>query len=108
MKFLIPSLAIASSIFIGIGNVALAGTHDPVVNSRQTHQRQRMVQGVRSGELTWRETAVLSNGQRRVNRLERRYKADGNLTTKERARLNSALNVQSHRIYNQKHDRQSY
>jgi hypothetical protein len=106
MKFLIPSLAIASSMFIG--NVALAGTHDPGINSRQTHQRQRIVQGVRSGELTWHEATVISNGQRHVNRLEHRYKADGTLTNKERARLQGALNIQSHRIYNQKHDRQSY
>jgi hypothetical protein len=106
MKFLIPSLAIASSILIG--NVALAGTHDPGVNSRQVHQRQRIVQGVKSGELTWHEAAKLANGQRHVNQLERRYKADGTLTTQERNRLQGAQNVQSHRIYNQKHDGQSY
>lgn len=106
MKFLIPSLAIAGSMLIG--NVALAGTHDPGVNSRQAHQRQRIVQGVKSGELTWRESAKLSRGQRHVNQLERRYKADGTLTPKERVRLQGALDVQSHRIYNQKHDGQSY
>lgn len=106
MKFLIPSLAIAGSMLIG--NVALAGTHDPGVNARQTHQRQRIGQGVRSGELTWYEAGKLANGQRHVNRLERRYKADGTLTTKERARLQGALDIQSHRVYNQKHDGQSY
>jgi hypothetical protein len=38
--------------------------------------------------------------------MESRAKADGVVTRGERARLHQAQDVQSRRIYNQKHDRQ--
>src|SRR5690242_12732151 len=41
-------------------------TRDPGVNQRQHHQRERIQQGVRSGELTRRETRKLVEEQRDV------------------------------------------
>jgi hypothetical protein len=74
---------------------------------RQAHQKERIKQGVRSGELTRRETGGLVRGQVRVNRMERRAEADGKVTRKERLRLERAQNKQSRRIFRKKHNRRS-
>ena len=41
-----------------------------------------------------------------IESIEDRAKADGVVTKKERARIHKAQNVESKRIYRQKHDRQ--
>lgn len=83
-----------------------AGTRDPGVNQRQQHQNQRIRQGVRSGELTRRETRNLAEEQRDVRQLERAYKSDGELTRAERVDLHREQNQASRDIYEQKHDAQ--
>ena len=82
----------------------LAGT--PRYDARQHHQRERIVNGVQSGELTMRETRRLAAGQVHLNRVERRAKADGVVTARERAHLQHEANQQSRRIHRQKHDAQ--
>jgi CRISPR/Cas system-associated endoribonuclease Cas2 len=86
-----------------------ADTHrprDPHVNARQQNQRERIQQGVKSGELTRRETGKLVEEQRDVRQLERAYKSDGTLTGAERRDLNHEQNQASRDIYRQKHDDQ--
>jgi hypothetical protein len=78
----------------------------PRLDQRQQNQAERIRQGVASGELTRAETRRLVNGQQHVRRLERRAKADGDVTLRERGRLEHAADVQSRRIYRQKHDAQ--
>ncbi len=82
------------------------GTRDPRVNQRQQNQHQRIKQGVRSGELTRRETGALAREQRDVRQLERAYKSDGELTRAERVDLHKQQNQASRHIYQQKHDTQ--
>jgi hypothetical protein len=77
---------------------------DPGVNARQHHQRDRIQQGVRSGELTRRETGRLAEEQRDIRQLERAYKSDGTLTGAERRDLQHEHNQASRHIYAQKHD----
>lgn len=79
---------------------------DPGVNARQQNQHQRVRQGVRSGELTRRETGKLVEGQRDVRQLERAYKSDGKLTRAERADLHHEQNQASLDIHKAKHDEQ--
>ena len=83
-----------------------AGTRDPRVNTRQHNQRERIQQGVRSGELTRRETRHLAEEQRDIRQLERAYKSDGTLTAAERRDLRHEQNQASRDIYRQKHDAQ--
>ena len=87
-----------------VAGTALAGT--PGLNARQHNERARIAQGVRSGELTRPETARLLRGQAHLRHMEKRAKADGVVTTAERARLQKAASVQSRRIHAQKHDEQ--
>jgi Skp family chaperone for outer membrane proteins len=81
-------------------------TRDPGVNQRQHNQRERIQQGVKSGELTRRETGRLAGQQRDVRQLERAYKSDGTLTGAERRDLQHEQNQASRDIYRQKHDEQ--
>ena len=81
-------------------------TRDPGVNQRQQNQRQRIQQGVQSGELTRRETGRLVEEQRDIRQLERGYKSDGTLTGAERRDLQHEQNQASRDIYRQKHDEQ--
>ncbi len=80
------------------------GMRDPGVNARQGFQRERIGQGVRSGELTKSETKELAAEQRAIRKEEREYKSDGKLTREERKDLHQDLNAASKDIYEQKHD----
>jgi hypothetical protein len=82
------------------------GTRDPGVNHRQHNQHARIHQGVRSGELTRRETHRVREEQRDVRQLERAYKSDGTLTRAERVDLHHEQNQASRDIRRQKHDGQ--
>ena len=84
---------------------ALAGT--PVLDARERNQRERIAQGVRSGELTRPETRRLVRGEIRLHRHERYAKSDGVVTARERYRLQRHADRMSARIYRQKHDNQS-
>lgn len=77
---------------------------DPGVNTRQHVQRDRVGQGVRSGELTKSETKELAAEQRAIRKEEREYKSDGKLTKDERKDLHQDLNAASKNIYEEKHD----
>jgi uncharacterized membrane protein YebE (DUF533 family) len=86
--------------------LAFAQANTPRVDQREANQERRIEQGVASGSLTPREANRLERGQQHVENMENRAKADGVVTRQERARLNHAQNVQSRRIYAEKHDRQ--
>jgi hypothetical protein len=97
-------LAGISLALMVVAGSAAAGT--PRYDARQHNQRQRIVNGVQSGELTMRETRRLAAGQVHLNRVERRAKADGVVTARERVHMQHEENQQSRRIYRQKHDAQ--
>jgi len=88
-------------------SVAGAATATPRIDRREVRQHARIQQGVRSGELTPRETARLRAGQGHVRRMERRAKSDGVVTPGERANITRAQNRQSRRIYRLKHNAQT-
>ena len=51
-----------------------------------------------------REAGSLIRGQARIRAAERRYKADGVVTPRERIRLHRQLNRQNRRIWRKKHN----
>jgi hypothetical protein len=73
----------------------------------QAQQHRRIVQGVRSGELTQREARRLQGEQRMIRRQERAYLADGHLSRSERRDLYGDLRDANRHIYNQTHDAQT-
>jgi hypothetical protein len=93
-------------------NTAGAGNYDPghprvnEVNGREQRQQNRIAQGVRSGELTPRETARLERQQQHIGNQERRDMArhNGHLTPREQRQLNREQNRASANIYAKKHN----
>ena len=75
-------------------------------DNAQQDQRQDIRQGIRSGELTRQEASRLMGEQRRLEAQERRYMADGRLSSWERADMAQDLNRARQHIYNETHDAQ--
>jgi hypothetical protein len=76
------------------------------IQERKTDQQQRIAQGVRSGQLTPRETANLERREASVNHEERAMRrADGgHLTKQDKAVLTQRQNRISQSIYRDKHN----
>ncbi|HTR97002.1 MAG TPA: hypothetical protein VMH61_03790 [Candidatus Acidoferrales bacterium] len=100
VRLLILTMAIAMTTV----SIASAQDSTPRIDRREVRQHERIHQGVRSGELTPGEAARLRAGQRHINRMERRAKANGVVTPRERARITRAQDRQSRKIYRLKHN----
>src|SRR5882724_730127 len=74
---------------------------------RNINQQKRIQQGMASGQLTNREASRLEAGQAHVDRVEARAGRDGHVGAGEQAQIQHSENVQSRRIYRQKHDAQT-
>ncbi len=96
---LITPVILASIFFAG---VAVAGT--PNLHRKQHKQQVRIIQGVKSGELTRRETKTLAKGQWQLQRMKQRAKADGIVTPRERLKLQIKAKTESAKIFRNKHD----
>jgi hypothetical protein len=99
--------ALALTVFVlGTAFAGIAAADTPVVNARQAEQRERIDDGVASGELTRREATGLRAQQAHVRQEEREAKADGVVTRRERRHLQRELDRSSATIHDQKHDAQ--
>jgi hypothetical protein len=77
------------------------------IEARQRRQQRRIAQGVRSGQLTARETARLERREAGIERREQRMRASGGkFTPGERRAIQRQLNSTSRQIYREKHDKQ--
>lgn len=97
-------------VLVGLAMTSDAQTRHPWgINHREARQQRRIAQGVRSGELTGRETYRLEREQLRLSRIEDRYRDSGDrLTWRERYKLERDLNRTSRDIHRQKHDGQDH
>ncbi len=94
-KFLLVLL-----IILGLGITSA----DAQVRHTSRHQRQRIRQGVRSGELTKAETVNLARDQREFHKDKKEARADGVVTGAERKSLKKEKRQDSHKIYRKKHN----
>lgn len=95
---------LAALIAAAVLPVAAQTTSTPRVDQRQASQEARIQQGVKSGELTPKETAKLDKGQAKVQKVENKAVADGKVTPKESARLERAQNKQGKKIAKKKNN----
>jgi hypothetical protein len=80
---------------------------DPdTIQQRKENQQDRIAQGVKSGQLTPRETANLENKEAAINQETRadRKANGGKLTQGEKAQINRQQNRTSRQIYRDKHN----
>jgi len=81
-------------------------TETPVIDKREQNQKARIKQGVKSGELTKKETRRLAAEQKKIKHDEKKAKADGVVTPQEKAKIRKEQKRASKDIYRQKHDAQ--
>lgn len=76
------------------------------IAARKENQQDRIAQGVKSGQLTPRETAHLENHQAAINKEEHGMRSadNGHLTAQDRHTLARQQNRQSAQIYKDKHN----
>ena len=106
-KLLAPALFVAALAFPLALQAQTSRSHCKTasVNARQGRQNTRISRGVRSGELTRRETRRLAAQQAAIRVDEAYYRrSGGEFTTRERARVQRKLRQASWNIYRQKHD----
>lgn len=102
----IRQLIAASLLTLTAAGSAFAHADTPRVDHRQGHQMARVHQGIVSGRLTPHEANHLRHELRAVAHLERRVKADGVVTARERQALHRAQARVNRDIYRETHDRQ--
>ena len=83
------------------------GQVTPGADSRQKHQKHRIKTGAKSGEITKREAKSIKHSTKSAKRYEDKAKSDGEVTWKERARLQHKENKSSRKIYRTKHNNKS-
>lgn len=94
-KFLLlAALAIASSV----------GLSAQTVRSSAKNQSKRIAQGVKSGELTRKETRNLVQDQKEIRKDVKSAKADGTVTKEERKEIKQAQRNASKEINRKKHN----
>jgi hypothetical protein len=82
------------------------GAHDYNINQRKGDQQARVAQGVRSGQLTARETGHIEHQEAAINHEEHAMRAqdNGHLTRQDRSTIHAQQNQESRRIYRDKHN----
>ncbi len=105
MKRVIVSI-LTGALLAGTATMAFG---DEKIKDRKQNQQKRIAQGVKSGQLTPRETGRIEHNESKINKEVRqdRKANGGNLTNKEKAKVNRQQNRVSKEIYNQKHDGQT-
>lgn len=96
------TVILASLVLAVTSATSFAGT--PLIDARQHNQQHRIFEGVKQGDLTFKEEQQLLKGQARIRRLENQAKASGGgVSALERARIHAAQNIQSNRIFLKRH-----
>lgn len=106
-KILSTMMVFVATAATTLSQSAFANTYSPVIDNKQENQKDRIVQGIRSGEVTGQEAWRLGKQQGKTYRKEHRFKADGDFTRRERGIIHRDLLKSSKSIYAQKHDRQT-
>jgi hypothetical protein len=102
-----PWIALALALSLLAGQPAMADPPTlPRVDKRQQNQKDRVKQGVKSGELTKKEAGNIARERRDIKKLEREYGADGVVTNTERKDMERRMDEASRDIFQQKHDAQ--
>jgi hypothetical protein len=99
---------VAVALFSVVSATSFAQTATTTAKPVSTikNDKQRIRQGVNSGELTKMEAARLKAQTAKVKQERKDYKADGVITTEERKDHRQDKKKLSRRIYKQKHDGQ--
>lgn len=106
-------MKLAALKLAGVGIAALLATtgvasaHDSwSIDGVQAQQRQRIIHGRQTGQLTWREYRALMAEQRHIAHMERLAKSDGFVSRREYRAIREAQREAGRHIRAEKHDGQ--
>ena len=101
---LTAALALAPAIIFA--QTPTPGKNDYNINQRKAAQQERIGNGVKSGQLTPRETSHLEHQEAGINHEEHAMRAqdNGHLTKQDRQTIHRQQNQESRRIYRDKHN----
>jgi hypothetical protein len=95
---------LAATLAVGAAVGASAASAD-TINQREHRQVKRIFNGVRNSDVSLREFRQLGRGQAHIREMERRARASGGfINGTERDRIRDALDRQSDRIWDKKHN----
>ncbi len=104
VQSLFLGLAVCSLMTAGLAaqDAPKPGTYD----KRAENQQDRIAQGVKSGQLTPRETAKLERKEAKIRKEVKQDRAanGGHMTAAERKQVNQQQNQVSKKIYKDKHN----
>jgi len=106
MGLTLPVVA-ETTVASGTGTTLGAGSGSnkvPGVRKRGRIQRERIKQGLKSGELTKDEVKDLHQSKKEIKDQVKDAKSDGVVTKEERKELHKSLNKRSKDIYEKKHN----
>ncbi|MGE3066558.1 MAG: hypothetical protein AB7K67_13285 [Hyphomicrobiaceae bacterium] len=97
---------IASALLVTLvgGGSAYAGDWTPGIDRREHRQAHRIHRGIHDGSLNRHEARRLRYGQYRIHQAERRAKADGHVTWRERMHIRMMQARENWRIRHDRHD----
>jgi hypothetical protein len=100
------TVALLAAALIAAPALSLAQNPQHHIAARKANQQRRIANGVKSGQLTPKETAHLERQEHGINKEERGMRAqdNGHLTKQDRRTLAHQQNQESRRIYNKKHN----
>jgi hypothetical protein len=107
--FLLAGSLLVPAMFAQAQPAPTVNARPESVNARRERQQDRVAQGVKSGQLSARETANLENKESKLNKeIHTDRKANGGkLTASERRQVNRQQNKLSKQIYQDKHTAQT-
>jgi hypothetical protein len=94
---------LSGSLLVGGGAYAQSMSS---IDQRQDYQQDRIERGIRDGQITSGEARRLEQGERAIDRAQARARADGVVTSQERARIDRMTDRESRDIYRESHDNQ--
>src|SRR5258707_12514995 len=102
----LPYAVLSGGLLFGGGAYAQSmGT----IDQRQDYQQDRIDRGIRDGQITRSEASRLEQGERNIDRAQRRAEADGHVTPQERDRIDRMTDRKSRAISRDSHnDRQAW
>jgi len=98
-----------AAIWVGCLTLGInAQTQIPGIDQTQRNQRERIRQGVQSGQLTNPDARKLKKEQKRIQREKRIAKANGFISKRERKIIKHEQKIASRHIYQKKHHHVTY
>ena len=104
--FLSAALAILALPVVAQSTNTAAPVTGKTIQQRKENQQDRIAQGVKSGQLTPKETAHLEKKEAQINKEERKDRAanGGKLTPQDKKQITRQQNRESRKIYRAKHN----